>query len=182
MELPPKWMVYSGKSHENGWWLGVPPFMETARCLPGGPSLFHGWSDGFTSGSCIYALGTMLGKHIMPMEFLTNQSEALLNAVISKFDLNWCAKSQPSIAFTKSLVGAETIKANSLGWPSSTAIPLWNFQNSLLILQRLKSAFASLIRFEYVKVKAYRKNHRHSHWVLRCWHGLPVTPTGRALL
>ena len=29
--LPPaRWMVYKGKSHSNGWWLGVPLFQETS--------------------------------------------------------------------------------------------------------------------------------------------------------
>ena len=26
----PKWMVHSGESIKNGWWLGVPPFPETS--------------------------------------------------------------------------------------------------------------------------------------------------------
>ena len=25
-------MAYKGKSYSNGWWLGVPPFMETPKC------------------------------------------------------------------------------------------------------------------------------------------------------
>ena len=29
----PKWMVCKGKSHSNGWWLGVPPFQETSKYL-----------------------------------------------------------------------------------------------------------------------------------------------------
>ena len=29
MGVPQKWMVYKGKSHTNGWWLGVPLFVET---------------------------------------------------------------------------------------------------------------------------------------------------------
>ena len=28
-EGPPQWMIYGGKSHENGWELGVPLFQET---------------------------------------------------------------------------------------------------------------------------------------------------------
>ena len=28
----PKWLVYNGKFHENGWWLGVPLFQETSKC------------------------------------------------------------------------------------------------------------------------------------------------------
>ena len=45
---PKKWMVYNGKCHSNGWWLGVPPFWETPQynkerwsilsaCQPCGP-------------------------------------------------------------------------------------------------------------------------------------------------
>ena len=26
----PKWLVYNGKSHENGWWLRLPLFQETS--------------------------------------------------------------------------------------------------------------------------------------------------------
>ena len=29
---PNSWMVYKGKSYENGWWLGVPLFQEITTC------------------------------------------------------------------------------------------------------------------------------------------------------
>ena len=29
----PKWMVYNGKSHWNGWWLGVPPILGNLHSI-----------------------------------------------------------------------------------------------------------------------------------------------------